>query len=47
MSARKLGGLDAMVTGGADGQGGGDGPVAILCHGFGAPGETDVPRAEF
>jgi phospholipase/carboxylesterase len=30
--------LKAYVTGGSDGEGGGDGPVVILMHGFGAPG---------
>ncbi|HZS36388.1 MAG TPA: dienelactone hydrolase family protein [Polyangia bacterium] len=38
----KLGGLQARVTGGVDGAGGGDGPVAVLCHGFGAPGDDLV-----
>jgi phospholipase/carboxylesterase len=49
----KLGGLDAVVTGGPDREGGGDGPVVVLLHGFGAPGDDlvplwrvlDVPRA--
>lgn len=30
--------LKAYVTGGTDDEGGGDGPVVILMHGFGAPG---------
>src|SRR5258706_15794970 len=42
MRRRKLGTLDAVVTGGPDGEGGGDGPVAVLCHGFGAPGDDLV-----
>jgi len=39
----KLGGLDACLTGGTDGQGAGDGPLVVLLHGFGAPGEDLVP----
>lgn len=38
MRTRQLGELKAYVTGGNDGQGGGDGPVVVLLHGFGAPG---------
>ncbi|MFO0678171.1 MAG: hypothetical protein U0169_16670 [Polyangiaceae bacterium] len=38
----KLGGLDAIVTGGTDREGGGDGPAVILLHGFGAPGDDLV-----
>lgn len=30
--------LKAYVTGGTDDEGGGDGPVVVLMHGFGAPG---------
>jgi phospholipase/carboxylesterase len=48
-----LGGLQAHVTGGSDGQGGGTGPLVILLHGFGASGtdlaplsaEVPAPRA--
>jgi phospholipase/carboxylesterase len=36
-------GLDVMVAGGEDREGGGDGPLVVLCHGFGAPGEDLVP----
>lgn len=39
----RLGELDARITGGTDGQGGGDGPVVVLLHGFGAPGHDLVP----
>jgi phospholipase/carboxylesterase len=39
----QFGDLDAHVTGGTDGRGGGDGPVVILLHGFGAPGDDLVP----
>jgi phospholipase/carboxylesterase len=38
-----LGGLDACLTGGTDGHGGGAGPLVVLLHGFGAPGEDLVP----
>jgi phospholipase/carboxylesterase len=39
-------GLECVVTGGDDGQGGGDGPVVILLHGFGAPGDDLVGLAD-
>jgi phospholipase/carboxylesterase len=42
MGERMLGGLPAAITGGTDGEGGGDGPVVVLCHGFGAPGDDLV-----
>jgi phospholipase/carboxylesterase len=38
-----LGGLRAVVTGGSDREGGGEGPVVVLMHGFGASGEDLVP----
>ncbi len=41
-----LGGLKVRLTGGSDGRGGGDGPVVILLHGFGAPGDDLVPLAD-
>lgn len=41
-----MGGLQARVTGGTDGRGGGDGPVVVLLHGFGAPGEDLVPLGQ-
>lgn len=41
-----LGGLKVRLTGGSDGRGGGNGPVAILLHGFGAPGDDLVPLAD-
>lgn len=40
-----LGGLQAHLTGGSDGQGGGTGPLVVLLHGFGAPGTDLVPLA--
>jgi phospholipase/carboxylesterase len=42
MKYTKLGTLDARITGGTDGDGGGDGPLVILLHGFGAPGDDLV-----
>ena len=43
MKKEQLGGLTVRITGGADGAGGGDGPVVVLLHGFGAPGTDLVP----
>jgi phospholipase/carboxylesterase len=39
----RLAGLDVRITGGSDREGGGSGPVVVLLHGFGAPGEDLVP----
>jgi phospholipase/carboxylesterase len=39
-------GLKVRLTGGVDGQGGGEGPLVMLLHGFGAPGDDLVPLAE-
>jgi phospholipase/carboxylesterase len=41
-----VGGLKIRLTGGVDGNGGGDGPLVMLLHGFGAPGDDLVPLAE-
>lgn len=41
-----VGGLKVRFTGGSDGQGGGNGPVVMLLHGFGAPGDDLVPLAD-
>ncbi|HVR20517.1 MAG TPA: hypothetical protein VMS65_12495 [Polyangiaceae bacterium] len=38
-----LGGLDVRLAGGPDREGGGDGPLLVLFHGFGAPGTDLVP----
>ncbi|WP_342347015.1 hypothetical protein [uncultured Nitrospira sp.] len=35
-------GLDVCITGGVDRQGSGDGPLVVLLHGFGAPGDDLV-----
>ncbi len=42
MKKLSLGGLDAVLTGGTDREGGGDGPLVVLLHGFGAPGDDLV-----
>jgi phospholipase/carboxylesterase len=39
----QLGPLDAVITGGPDREGGGDGPAIVLLHGFGASGTDLVP----
>lgn len=43
MQSRQFGSLRARVVGGSDGKGGGEGPVVVLLHGFGAPGTDLVP----
>ena len=46
MRTANLGGLTVRLTGGSDGSGGGDGPLVVLLHGFGAPGDDLVPLAD-
>ncbi len=46
MREMSFGGLKVRLAGGVDGQGGGDGPVIMLLHGFGAPGDDLVPLAD-
>jgi phospholipase/carboxylesterase len=41
-----IGELVVWAAGGDDDRGGGDGPLVVLCHGFGAPGDDLVPLAE-
>jgi phospholipase/carboxylesterase len=41
-----VGGLKVRLVGGSDGHGGGDGPLVMLLHGFGAPGDDLVPLAD-
>ncbi len=43
MKVEQLGGLKVRLTGGTDGRGGGDGPIVVLLHGWGAPGDDLVP----
>jgi phospholipase/carboxylesterase len=45
MRQERLGGLGVRIVGGVDGGGGGDGPMVVLLHGFGAPGGDLVPLA--
>jgi phospholipase/carboxylesterase len=44
---QRYGELDVYVGGGDDGIGGGDGPLVVLLHGFGAPGDDLVPLARY
>jgi phospholipase/carboxylesterase len=46
MRQERFGSLSVRMTGGTDGKGGGHGPVVILLHGFGAPGNDLVPLAD-
>ncbi len=47
MRQELVGGLKIRVSGGIDGHGGGGtGPVVVLLHGFGAPGDDLVPLAD-
>jgi phospholipase/carboxylesterase len=43
MRRETLAGLSTTITGGTDREGGGDGPLVVLLHGFGAPGDDLVP----
>ena len=43
MKRAKIGELDVVLTGGVDREGGGNGPLVVLLHGFGAPGDDLVP----
>jgi phospholipase/carboxylesterase len=47
MRRERWAGLRVCVTGGVDREGGGDGPVVVLLHGFGASGEDLVPLWRF
>ncbi len=42
MRRERFGSLDVVLAGGTDRQGGGDGPLVVLMHGFGASGEDLV-----
>jgi len=41
-----VGGIKVRLAGGIDGHGSGNGPLVMLLHGFGAPGDDLVPLAE-
>ncbi len=45
MKTERFGELRVRLVGGPDGEGGGDGPLVVLLHGFGAPGTDLVPLA--
>lgn len=45
MKTSRFGDLNVCVCGGTDGDGGGDGPLVVLLHGFGAPA-TDLVGLE-
>lgn len=47
MRKLKLGDLSAYLAGGIDGRGGGEGPLFVVLHGFGAAGDDLVPLARF
>jgi len=46
MREEQIGGLWTRVTGGTDGKGGGHGPLVLLLHGFGAPGDDLLSLAD-
>ncbi|HKA89563.1 MAG TPA: hypothetical protein VKE22_17980 [Haliangiales bacterium] len=46
MRRETIGDLTVWATAGDDDRGGGDGPLVVLCHGFGAPGDDLVPLGE-
>ncbi len=46
MRQLKLAGLTVRLSGGEDGLGGGDGPLLLLMHGYGAPGDDLVAIGE-
>jgi phospholipase/carboxylesterase len=43
MRTTRWAGLNVRITGGTDREGGGTGPVVVLIHGYGAPGDDLVP----
>ncbi|HEX4515479.1 MAG TPA: alpha/beta fold hydrolase [Polyangiaceae bacterium] len=43
MKRARIADLDVVLVGGADRDGGGTGPLVVLLHGFGAPGDDLVP----
>lgn len=47
MRRERYGELSVYVGGGSDGAGGGDGPLVVLLHGFGAPGDDLVPLSRY
>ncbi len=47
MKPQRIADLDCVLAGGDDGDGGGEGPMVVLLHGFGAPGDDLVALAEW
>lgn len=47
MKRARIGSLDCVLAGGTDGAAGGDGPMVILLHGFGAGGDDLVELANW
>lgn len=47
MRIERLADLTVRLTGGIDGRGGGNGPVVVLLHGYGAPGDDLVVLGEY
>src|SRR5688572_3027446 len=45
MQKVRLADLDVVLGGGPDREGGGSGPLLLLLHGYGAPGDDLVPLA--
>ena len=43
MRKARIADLDVILAGGDDREGGGDGPLVVLLHGFGAPGDDLMP----
>jgi phospholipase/carboxylesterase len=43
MKRVRIGELDVHLAGGSDREGGGEGPIVVLLHGYGAPGTDLVP----
>lgn len=46
MREEHIGGLQTRILGGTDGKGGGRGPLVLLLHGFGAPGDDLVSLSD-
>jgi phospholipase/carboxylesterase len=46
MRRQQFAGLNIHLAGGTDGKGAGNGPLVVLLHGFGAPGDDLVPLAD-
>jgi phospholipase/carboxylesterase len=47
MRIEQLAGLTVRISGGTDGKGGGMGPMVVLLHGYGAPGDDLVVLSDY